>query len=307
MSAGPAAGGESGTARAMWRALETLHMTVYWTPECHEAYRRAGLRGGWMGYFASRSAAMGPVPAEVVMATFYNFHPRMVRRAIPDAWGFAPPAEVLAARFEGIDATLRRLLGGWVDRREAAEAATLTRQAMEGQDPSGRPLFAAHATLPWPEPPHLALWHAATLYREFRGDAHVACLTVDGSTAAKPTSSPPAPASSQGRSCASTAAGRRRSGPPRLVGYGIAGGSTRTVRSPRRAGRVATPASTHRRPLDGSLAPARRGRLHPPPRAARRAGSPCRRGRGSAVPEPRRSSGTVGLTECCGARGCWRG
>ena len=167
-------------ARRMWRALETLHMTVYWAPEPRDAYRQAGLRGGWMGYFASRSAAMGPVPAEVVMATFYNFHPRMVRRAIPDAWGFAAPAKVLEARFAGADAALRRLLGDWAGHPDAAEAAALTRQAMEGQDPSGRPLFAAHAALDWPEEPHLALWHGATLYREFRGDGHVAALLGDG-------------------------------------------------------------------------------------------------------------------------------
>jgi hypothetical protein len=175
-----AAGGGSAMARRMWRALETLHMTVYFAPEPRDAYRHAGLKGGWMGYFASRSAAMGPVPPEVVMATFYNFHPRMVRRAIPDAWGFASPEAVLAARYAGADAALRRLLGGWVDSPEAAEAAGLGRQAMAGLDPSGRPLFAAHAALPWPEPPHLALWHAATLYREFRGDGHVACLLADG-------------------------------------------------------------------------------------------------------------------------------
>jgi hypothetical protein len=132
-----------------------------------------------MGYFASRSAALGPVPAEVVMATFYNFHPRMVRRAIPDAWGFAAPERVLAARREGADAALRRLLGGWAGSPGAAEAAGLVRQAMEGQDPAGRPLFAAHAALPWPEEAHLALWHGATLYREFRGDGHVACLLGD--------------------------------------------------------------------------------------------------------------------------------
>jgi hypothetical protein len=164
----------------MWQALEALHMTVYWAPEPPEAYRRAGLRGGWMGYFASRSAAMGPVPAEVVMATFYNFHPRMVRRAIPDAWGFASPDRVLAARLEGADAALRRLLGPWADSPDAAEAAELVRRALEDQDPAGRPLFAAHAALPWPEPPHLALWHGATCYREFRGDGHVACLLADG-------------------------------------------------------------------------------------------------------------------------------
>jgi hypothetical protein len=180
MSAGAVAAGGAGTARRMWQALETLHMTVYFAPEPRDAFRRAGLRGGWMGYFASRSAAMGPVPAEVVMATFYNFHPRMVRRAIPDAWGFAPPERVLAARYEGADAALRRLLGPWVEGAEVAQAAALARQAMEGRDPSGRPLFAAHAALPWPTEPHLALWHGATLYREFRGDGHVACLTVDG-------------------------------------------------------------------------------------------------------------------------------
>ena len=40
---------EPETARRMWRALETLHMTVYFAPEPRDAYRRAGLRGGWMG------------------------------------------------------------------------------------------------------------------------------------------------------------------------------------------------------------------------------------------------------------------
>jgi hypothetical protein len=174
---GPDVGPEM--ARRMWRALEALHMTVYFAAEPRDAYRRAGLRGGWMGYFASRSAAMGPVPPEVVMATFYNFHPRMVRRAIPDAWGFASPEKVLAARFEGVDAALRRLLGRWVEGPEVAEAAALGRRAMAGLDPSGRPLHAAHAALPWPEAPQLALWHAATLYREFRGDGHVACLLAD--------------------------------------------------------------------------------------------------------------------------------
>jgi hypothetical protein len=86
---------------------------------------------------------------------------------------------VLAARLEGADAALRRLLGAWAESPAAAEAAALAREAMDGRDPPGRPLFAAHATLPWPDAPHLALWHAATLYREFRGDGHVACLLAD--------------------------------------------------------------------------------------------------------------------------------
>ena len=66
-------------------------MIVYFAPEATEAYKAAGLRGSWMGYFASRSAAMGAVGPEVVTAVFHNFRPSMVSRALPDAWGFSTP------------------------------------------------------------------------------------------------------------------------------------------------------------------------------------------------------------------------
>ncbi|PJT51740.1 hypothetical protein CWI85_05490, partial [Streptomyces albidoflavus] len=46
----------------------------------------------------------------------------------------------------------------------------------EGCARPGRPLYAAHADLPVPAEPHLAYWHAATLLREHRGDAHIAAL-----------------------------------------------------------------------------------------------------------------------------------
>ena len=44
----------------------------------------------------------------------------------------------------------------------------------------GRPLFAGHASLPWPDEAHLILWHAQTLLREYRGDGHIAVLTAEG-------------------------------------------------------------------------------------------------------------------------------
>src|SRR5690606_23182432 len=44
----------------------------------------------------------------------------------------------------------------------------------------GRPLFAANAALDWPDDPVARLWHAVTLLREHRGDAHVAVLTAAG-------------------------------------------------------------------------------------------------------------------------------
>ncbi|HEY7349107.1 MAG TPA: hypothetical protein VH599_12410 [Ktedonobacterales bacterium] len=171
---------EQHPARLAWKTLEPYHAMVYFAPEAREGYTAAGLKGYWMGYFASRTAAMGPVSANVVAATFFNFHPRMVARAIPDAWQFSTPERVLAARFEGADAALRRLLGERVSAPEMAEAADLARQAIEGCSVAGRPLFAAHLALPWPAAAHLALWHAATLLREFRGDGHVAALLAEG-------------------------------------------------------------------------------------------------------------------------------
>jgi hypothetical protein len=60
-----------------------------------------------------------------------------------------------------------------------AEAAGLLRRAVQSGRSAGRPLFAANLDLPWPEPSHLALWHAATLAREHRGDGHVAALVAN--------------------------------------------------------------------------------------------------------------------------------
>ncbi|MGH9073204.1 MAG: SCO6745 family protein [Acidimicrobiales bacterium] len=167
-------------ARRLWTAIEPYHVLVYFAPEARGAYRQIGLKGYWMGYFASRAAPMGPVPPEVVTATFFNFHPAMVRRAVPDAWSFAPLDRILAARSEVADAALRRILGEDVASPAVREAAQLGRQAAEAADPAGRPLFAGHASLPWPDDPHLALWHAATLLREHRGDGHTASLLTSG-------------------------------------------------------------------------------------------------------------------------------
>ena len=171
---------ETSIAREMWRTLEPYHAMIYFAPEAREAYTAIGLHGYWMGYFASRAAALGPVSAEVVAATFYNFHPRMVARAIPDAWRFCPPEQILAARRDAADVALRRLLGVYVTSAELAEAAALARVAAESCDVAGRALFAGHRALDWPQEPHLVLWHAATLLREYRGDGHVAALLAGG-------------------------------------------------------------------------------------------------------------------------------
>jgi hypothetical protein len=176
-------GVDASLARRMLRTLEPVHGMIYFVPEGLAAYEAAGLKGRRMGYFASRAAAMGPVPGDVVIATFFNFNPELVRRSIPAAWSLATPARILEARTDAADAALRRMLGGDVITSTAmTEAAELARRATDACRPDGRPLYAAHAELAWPDwsQPHLVLWHAQSLLREFRGDGHVAVLVASG-------------------------------------------------------------------------------------------------------------------------------
>lgn len=173
---------ERATARRMWRSCEPYHGMVYFVPEARAAYEAIGLDGRSMGYVASRSAAMGAVGPGVVTAAFFNFHPDLVAGALPAAWRRASPETVARARLDAVDAALRRILGDAVDSTDMAQAAALAAQAAAAGRPEGRPLFAAHASLPWPAAPHLALWHALTLLRELRGDGHVAALLAEGLT-----------------------------------------------------------------------------------------------------------------------------
>ena len=173
------------TARKTWRSMEAVHGMIYFTPDAPPAYAAVGITGSRAGYFISRSAAMGAVPTDVVIATFYNFNPALVRRAMENAWSLTSPTAMLTARLSAVDASLRRAFGDEVLQSvELAEAAGLTQRAamVACERPEGRPLFAGHASLPWPDEPHLALWHGQTLLREFRGDGHIAALTMAGLT-----------------------------------------------------------------------------------------------------------------------------
>jgi hypothetical protein len=164
-------------ARRFFDRFEPVHAVTYFAPEARAAFDGIGYRGFWMGYFAARSAPLGMVPAEVVTAIFYNFTAERVARALSAAWQIAGPEAALRARLDSAVATLRRY--GLTD-ESASVAAELAGKAARGAPLDGRPLFAANLALPWPDDPLAALWQAATLLREHRGDAHVAVLTAAG-------------------------------------------------------------------------------------------------------------------------------
>ena len=171
----------AGAARRMWTLFEPVHVVTYFTAEARAGFEDAGLRGFWRGYFAGRAAPLGRTGPAVVTASFYNFAPPMVARALPAVWDLITPGDALAARSAGAVAALRRLLG----ERTAGLTALADRllRVTDGLDCSGRVLAAANAALPVPAESAARVWHAATLLREHRGDGHSAALLaadIDG-------------------------------------------------------------------------------------------------------------------------------
>ncbi|MFF3749215.1 hypothetical protein ACFYYH_01945 [Streptomyces sp. NPDC002018] len=168
-------------ARRCHAVVNPLHSALYFSPDLGRAFARAGLDDTGAAYFAARSAPMGRVGAGTVTATFYNFKHDLVARHIPRAWDALSPEDALDARLRAVDSLLRRLLGEEaLASKELADAAELALRATEACTRPARPLYAANADLPVPDAPHLALWHAATLLREYRGDGHLAALTSAG-------------------------------------------------------------------------------------------------------------------------------
>src|SRR6266704_3117857 len=101
-------------ARSMWTLFEPIHAVTYFTAEARSAYEQAGLRGFWRGYFAGRAAPLGvagaggaaaaptgAASAAVVAASFFNFAPAFVARAIPGVWELITPEEALRVRLAG--------------------------------------------------------------------------------------------------------------------------------------------------------------------------------------------------------------
>ena len=173
-----AAGSE--LARKMWRTLEPYHGIVYFTPHAAPTYAALGIEGS-DGYFASAGRSHGRgqrrgrhrdvlqlPPARRPPSPSGRLGEGVTRRGAGGRawpWPTPPCSEVLGSDLGGPAVTRAAALA-----QRAARAATL----------EGRPLFAGHAGLPWPDKPHLVLWHAITLLREYRGDGHVAALVEAG-------------------------------------------------------------------------------------------------------------------------------
>ncbi|SDM04896.1 MarR family winged helix-turn-helix transcriptional regulator [Nonomuraea jiangxiensis] len=163
----------------MFELVEPI-ATVTFSEVANEAFLAVGMRNYWDGYFAGRAAPLGPAPAAVVHAVFYNFADGEVARHIPWVWGKITPQEAITVRERGSTAALRQMIGELADSPGLVRAADLATRAAVSAPTEGRPLYAGLRALDVPEEPVARLWHAATLLREHRGDGHNAALLAHG-------------------------------------------------------------------------------------------------------------------------------
>ena len=170
-------------ARKTWRTLEPLHGMVYFVPEAAEAYARLGHHGPG-GLLRVAGGAHGRGDGRRRRLDLLQLQPRARARGDPcgvgggDAGGAgqgplhrgrrglpAPPGRGGAG--VGRDATGGRAGAAWPPRRPA--------DGWRGDRwPPPTPMW------PGPPPPHLVLWHAQSILREYRGDGHIAQLVVRG-------------------------------------------------------------------------------------------------------------------------------
>src|SRR3954470_715449 len=167
-------------ARRMFELVEPIGVIPYSADEPNETMFALGFTNYWDTYFAGRAAPLGVVPAEVVDALFYNFAPGEVARHIPKVWSTTTPEAAIAARRTGCANALRRILINHVDSPAFARATELLLKAATSAPVEGRPMYAALRALPVPDDVVVALFHAASLLREHRGDGHIAALMAEG-------------------------------------------------------------------------------------------------------------------------------
>jgi hypothetical protein len=166
-------------ARRLRDSLECIATIGWWSRSASESANGVGL-DFFSAYVWGRAASLGPdVSPSVVVSSFGVFESGMINSVLSSARSIASHEAILEARESGARAGLVAATGA-IDPLviEALGSRLLT--ALGELDGTARPLFSGLRALPVPNEPHGALWRAAELVREHRGDGHLAACIAAG-------------------------------------------------------------------------------------------------------------------------------
>ena len=162
-------------ARRLRDAVEPIAMHSVWSRATNERLAEFG-HNFMTSYVNSRAALLGDPAPGVVASSFAVFEPNMVTGIYAAGKDLCGREELLRARDDATIASLSSVLDG----EDVTVAAGVLRRGVEATSGTGRPLFSGLRDQPWPESPVGQLWRASELFREHRGDSHVAACVAAG-------------------------------------------------------------------------------------------------------------------------------
>ena len=166
---------DASPARRLRDAMEPIAMHSVWSRSVNAAQAELGL-DFLSGYVLGRAAGLGEPEAGVVVSSFAVFEPGMLTAVYEQARQGVLRQTLVDVRITAATASLRAILGD----ADVSGVANSLRRAVTAADGTGRPLFSGFASQPWPDDPVGQLWHGAELFREHRGDSHVAACVAAG-------------------------------------------------------------------------------------------------------------------------------
>jgi hypothetical protein len=166
-------------ARMLRDAIEPIATIGWWSRAAADAFTSLG-HGFLDGYAWGRAASLGvDVNPAVIVSAFGVFSPGLLVPVIEQARTISSRDQILDARARGASEGLAAASGP-VPLATIDAAGRQLLSAMQSIEPGSRQLFGALQSLDVPANAHGRLWRAAELFREHRGDSHLAaCATFD--------------------------------------------------------------------------------------------------------------------------------
>lgn len=166
-------------ARRLRDAIEPIATIGWWARAAGDEFVAADL-DFFGGYVWGRAASLGAdADVSVVVSAFGVFDAGLLGAVLDAAKPVASHEVVLSGRERGAAAGLAAATAS-IDTELVASTAGRLRSAMDDVDGTARPLFSGLRALSAPTDPHGALWRAAEMFREHRGDGHLAACVAAG-------------------------------------------------------------------------------------------------------------------------------
>lgn len=165
-------------ARRLRDALEPIATQGWWSRSVADEMNALHLNF-FGAYVWGRAASLGIPSASTVVSAFGVFEPTFLSTIYLATREQISRDDILRARADGASQAMSLVCSS----EEASGIVEPLRRSMESVDSCARPLFSGLRELEMPSTPQGQLWRLAEMFREHRGDGHLAACIAHGMSA----------------------------------------------------------------------------------------------------------------------------